>query len=185
MSKTPSYTDELIELSGFNPNQPRDPKGTETGGQFASNGAGDLAAALGVKREDLHQVAGEVRFSGQENWIIRPSGSGATVSMRHREFEIEGVGGVQTSLFSSYNPNGTSMAGTKGTWDGTGLPGHNPEQRSLFKSIVDRAINTGRSQVVSIGSPKPTPAPSPVDRAKAKQWDDVYNEGGEGYNPYR
>lgn len=43
MSKTPEYIDEIIALGGYNPNQPRDPKGSPTGGQFASSGGGNTS----------------------------------------------------------------------------------------------------------------------------------------------
>lgn len=57
MSKTPEYIDEIIALGGYNPNQPRDPKGSPTGGQFASAGgqAGDLFGEKARPASDVYE----------------------------------------------------------------------------------------------------------------------------------
>lgn len=57
MSKTPEYIDEIIALGGYNPNQPRDPKGSPTGGQFASADGWEPNAA---ERNALGSLADEL-----------------------------------------------------------------------------------------------------------------------------
>lgn len=62
------------------------------------------------------------------------------------------------------------------------------QSKNIDTSIINYAAPVGILLDTNIETPvvaQTIQRKYPVDAIKAKEWDDLHNEGGEGYNPYR
>lgn len=113
----------------------------------------------------------------QTIYTIHPSG---LVLIAKRDYTIDPEEGHQTGIGFVIEPEGYIR--------GDGVPFSDDALLARIKSAVITARTTKVEQTIRIGEARPIPQAklSYVERqAKAKVHDDLYNEGGDGYNPYR
>jgi hypothetical protein len=110
-------------------------------------------------------------------YTLHPTG---LVSIAHREYEIESPTGEQTGLSFKFDE--------RGYISGDGVPFGDENLMGLLREEIAKARASGLERTVRSGEARPIPKPlmSYKERqARVKAHDRVYNEGGEGYNPYR
>ena len=85
-----------------------------------------------------------------------------------------------TSLFGSYDASKKNMSGNLGSWEGD-FP-----RRAADIVKLGMTITVGQTAELVDGETATQVARTyPYDPIKAAEWDNLHNEGGEGYNPYR
>ncbi len=114
--------------------------------------------------------------------------SAAMVSLSYRDQ----CGERPTALFSTYNPDVPTMSGGLGAIDGNAWPHGDADKSAALKDACRSAIATGDEITLIFGDrPEPveqkevTPKADEERKRKANEFDDTFNESGEGYNPYR
>ena len=110
-------------------------------------------------------------------YTLHPSG---LVVISKREYDIDSPEGTPTGL--------SFKVDEEGYIEGNGAPYRDKELLASLKAGVVAARDSGVTRIIRSGEAKPIPQPTMSDemrQAKAKAYDRVYNEGGEGYNPYR